>query len=102
MVIILATILQGEVQVESTTATVNEDICCGCQFCISMCPYTAIHFDEEKGVSVVNEILCKGCGTCGSTCPSGAIKSKHFTDHQILSQINGLMEMEFATDEVLI
>ncbi len=98
---VLATILQGEVQVESTTAVVNEDICCGCQFCISMCPYTAIHFDEEKGVSVVNEVLCKGCGTCGSTCPSGAIKSKHFTDHQILSQINGMMEMEFATDEVI-
>ena len=46
----------------------------------------------------MNEIFCKGCGTCGSTCPSGAIKSKHFTDHQILMQINGLMDMELVTN----
>ncbi len=91
---ILATIAQGQVEVGAATAQANEDICCGCQFCISMCPYTAISFDEEKGVSVVNEILCKGCGTCGSTCPSGAIVSKHFTDTQILSQISGFFEEE--------
>ena len=84
---ILATISRGKVEVEVTTAVVNEDICCGCQTCIKVCPYTAIHFDEEKKVSVVNEILCKGCGTCGSACPTGAIRSRHFTDLQILSQI---------------
>ncbi|MBU1718158.1 MAG: CoB--CoM heterodisulfide reductase iron-sulfur subunit A family protein [Bacteroidetes bacterium] len=88
---ILATIQAGSVSIEVTTAVVNEDICCGCQTCIKVCPYTAISFDPEKKVSVVNEILCKGCGTCGSTCPTGAIKSKHFTDLQILSQIEGLM-----------
>jgi heterodisulfide reductase subunit A len=88
---VLATILQKSVEVEVTTAVVNEDICCGCQTCVSVCPYTAISFDEEKSVSVVNEILCKGCGTCGSACPTGAIRSRHFTDHQILSQIKGLM-----------
>jgi len=89
---ILATINKGRVEVEVTTAKVNEDICCACQTCISVCPYTAISFDEEKKVSVVNEVLCKGCGTCGSTCPTGAIRAQHFTDQQILSQINGLLE----------
>jgi heterodisulfide reductase subunit A len=91
---ILASISVGQVQVEVTTAEVNEEICCGCQTCVKVCPYTAISFDEEKGVSVVNEILCKGCGTCGSACPSGAIRSKHFTDRQIISQIEGLMSLE--------
>lgn len=91
---ILATISQGEVEVEVTTASVNEELCCGCQFCIQVCPYGAVSFDAEKGVSVVNEVLCKGCGTCGSTCPSGAIRSRHFTDQQIMSQIEGLMSME--------
>ncbi len=91
---ILAVISQGDVEVEVTTATVDEDLCCGCQFCINVCPYGAVSFDVEKGVSVVNEVLCKGCGTCGSTCPSGAIRSRHFTDRQILSQIEGLMAME--------
>jgi heterodisulfide reductase subunit A len=91
---VLAGISVGQVQVEVTTAEVNEEICCGCQTCVKVCPYTAISFDEEKGVSVVNEILCKGCGTCGSACPSGAIRSKHFTDQQIISQIEGLMSLE--------
>ena len=97
---ILATINKGSVTVEVTTAEVNEDMCCGCQTCISVCPYTAISFDEEKKVSIVNEVLCKGCGTCGSACPTGAIKSKHFTDQQILSQIEGLMFKSFELQEV--
>ncbi|MFH1119341.1 MAG: CoB--CoM heterodisulfide reductase iron-sulfur subunit A family protein [Bacteroidota bacterium] len=91
---ILATIISGSVNVEVTTSVVNEDACCGCQTCIKVCPYSALSFNEEKNVSFVNEILCKGCGTCGSTCPAGAIKSKHFTDLQILSQIEGLMSLQ--------
>jgi len=90
---ILATITMGTVEVQATTASVNEDICCGCQTCISVCPYTAISYDEEKKVSVVNEVLCKGCGTCGAACPTGAISCAHFTDKQILSQIEGLMSL---------
>ncbi|MCX6259153.1 MAG: 4Fe-4S binding protein [Bacteroidia bacterium] len=100
---ILATIAKGSVTVEVTTAFVNEEIfneeiCCGCQTCIKVCPYTAISFDAEKKVSVVNEILCKGCGTCGSGCPTGAIKCRHFTDTQIISEIEGLMSMSLLMD----
>lgn len=103
---VLASISMGKVIIDLATAQVNEDLCCGCQTCISVCPYTAISFDEEKKVSVVNEILCKGCGTCGSACPTGAIKTRHFTDQQILSQIEGLLEKDknyadnFETKEV--
>jgi heterodisulfide reductase subunit A2 len=91
---VLASIAMGNIEVEVAVSRVNEDVCCGCQTCIMVCPYKAIHFDEEKHVSVVNEALCKGCGTCGSTCPTGAIKSLHFTDTQILSQIEGLLKTE--------
>ncbi|MFH2141818.1 MAG: CoB--CoM heterodisulfide reductase iron-sulfur subunit A family protein [Bacteroidota bacterium] len=97
---ILAIIAKGTAHIEVTTAFVNEDICCGCQTCIKVCPYTAISYDIEKKVSVVNEILCKGCGTCGSACPTGAIKSRHFTDKQIISQIEGLMSVSFEIQEV--
>jgi heterodisulfide reductase subunit A len=97
---ILATINFGSVEVEVTTAVVDEDICCGCQTCVSVCPYTAISYDEEKNVSIVNDILCKGCGTCGSACPTGAIRSRHFTDQQILSQIEGLMSFSNELQEV--
>ncbi len=88
---VLASINKGRESVEVTTALVDETICCGCQICVSVCPYTAIAYNEEKNISHVNEILCKGCGTCGSACPTGAIRCRHFTDKQILSQIEGLM-----------
>jgi heterodisulfide reductase subunit A len=91
---ILETISCGSVNVEVITASVNEDVCCGCQTCVKVCPYGAVSFDPVKKVSVVNEILCKGCGTCGSSCPTGAIRSKHFTDQQILCQIEGLFSIE--------
>jgi heterodisulfide reductase subunit A len=35
--------------------------------------------------------LCKGCGTCVAACPAGAITGKHFTDEQIIVQIEGLL-----------
>ncbi len=88
---VLASIAQKIVEVEVTTAFVDEEICCGCQSCVSVCPYSAISYLDDKSVSYVNEILCKGCGTCASACPTGAIHSKHFTDQQIMSQIQGIM-----------
>ena len=91
---ILSTIAKKVEEVEVTTSAVNEDICCGCKTCVKVCPFGAIRFQEEKNVSGVNEILCKGCGTCASACPTGAIKCKHFTDQQIISQIEGLLETE--------
>ncbi len=99
---ILARINVGHVEVEAAIAKVNEDICCGCQTCISVCPYSAISLDEEKHVSVVNEVLCKGCGTCSSACPNGAIRAQHFTDTQILSQIDGLLEKSLQLQEGLL
>jgi heterodisulfide reductase subunit A len=97
---VLATINLGMVNMEVITAMVNEEICCGCQTCISVCPYTAIRFDEEKKISVVNEVLCKGCGTCGSTCPTGAIRTRHFTDQQILSEIDGIITKSLELMEI--
>ena len=97
---VLATISAGIVEVEVTTAETTEETCCGCQTCIHVCPYSAISFDEEKKISVVNEVLCKGCGTCGSSCPTGAIRSRHFTDQQILAQIKGLMSIKPELSEI--
>jgi heterodisulfide reductase subunit A len=88
---VIAMIDQGVVAIESATSVIDENLCCGCKTCISLCPYTAISFDEEKKVSVINEALCKGCGTCAAACPSGAITSRHFTTEQIVAQIEGAM-----------
>jgi heterodisulfide reductase subunit A len=88
---VMAMISKGSVEIEAATAVIDEELCSGCKTCISLCPYTAISFDEEKKVSFINEALCKGCGTCGAACPSGAITSRQFTTEQIMAQLEGVM-----------
>jgi heterodisulfide reductase subunit A len=57
---------------------------------VSLCPFTAIAYNKEKGISEINDALCKGCGTCVSACPSGAAQQKHFRDTQIFAEIEGM------------
>ena len=87
----LQNINKGEVELEGFFAVVNEDLCSGCRVCNDLCPYGAIIFDEEKEISRVEEALCKACGTCVSACPSSAIIGKHFTDKQILAELEGIL-----------
>ncbi|MBW2202558.1 MAG: FAD-dependent oxidoreductase [Deltaproteobacteria bacterium] len=83
---------RGKVEVPSTTSWIDPNICAGCQTCIELCAYTAIDFDERRGVSVINEALCKGCGSCSGFCPSGAARSKHFNNQQIFAEIEGIID----------
>lgn len=87
----LSLIDRGEVELEPNTAWINEEICSGCQTCVSLCPFTAISYDAEKHVSVVNEVLCKGCGTCVAACPSGAARQHLFLDEEIFAEIEGVL-----------
>jgi heterodisulfide reductase subunit A len=89
----LALLDKGEVTISPATAVVNEELCSACKTCISLCPYTAISFLEDKNVANINEALCKGCGTCVAACPAGAITGRHFTTEQIMAQIEGLFRL---------
>jgi heterodisulfide reductase subunit A len=89
----LALLDKGEVTISPQVAVVDEKLCSACKTCLSLCPYTAISFIEEENVVRVNEALCKGCGTCVASCPAGAITARHFTDRQILAQIEGLFRV---------
>jgi heterodisulfide reductase subunit A2 len=80
----------GKVELEPTTAVIDEELCAGCRVCNGLCPFTAITFDSAKAVSVINDALCKGCGTCVAACPSGAAQQRHFRDEQILAEIEGI------------
>lgn len=88
----LALATRGRVEVPSAISWIDPDICAGCQTCIGLCPYSAIEFDERRGVSVVNEAVCKGCGSCSGFCPSGAAQVRHFTPRQIFAEFEGVME----------
>jgi heterodisulfide reductase subunit A len=81
---------RGEVTISPTVAEVEEVLCVGCGECILACPYAAIEFNVN-GKAEINPALCKGCGTCAATCPSGAITALHFTDEEIVAQIDGLL-----------
>jgi heterodisulfide reductase subunit A len=80
----------GTVQVSPEVSVIDPDICVGCQICIGLCPYGAITFNRLKGVSEVNGAVCKGCGSCAGHCPSGAAKIQHYTDKQVLAEVDGL------------
>jgi heterodisulfide reductase subunit A len=88
---VMAMISKGSVEIEAATAVIEEEFCSGCKTCISLCPYNAISFNEERKASVINEALCKGCGTCAAACPSGAITNRHFTVEQIMAELEGVM-----------
>jgi heterodisulfide reductase subunit A len=83
---------RGVVQVPSAISWIDPDICAGCQTCIGLCPYSAIEFDERRGVSVVNEAVCKGCGSCAGFCPSGAAQVRHFMEQQVFAELDGIMD----------
>ncbi len=88
---VLSLIDRKEVEIEAAIAVIDEERCSGCRVCNDLCSYTAISFDEEKGVSIINSALCKGCGTCAAACPQGVITARHFTDRQIVSEIEGIL-----------
>jgi heterodisulfide reductase subunit A2 len=88
---VLELISKGRVETEATIAAISGEQCSGCRVCNMLCPYNAITFIDTEKVSRINEALCKGCGACVAACPSGAIKHNHFTNEQIMAEIEGLL-----------
>jgi heterodisulfide reductase subunit A len=93
---VMGRIQQGQIALEPVRANVIEEKCSACRTCNDLCPFSAITFDTEKEVSLVNPALCQGCGTCVVACPAGAITGTHFSDRQIMAQIEGLIEVPFC------
>ncbi|MBY9003323.1 MAG: CoB--CoM heterodisulfide reductase iron-sulfur subunit A family protein [Candidatus Lokiarchaeota archaeon] len=90
----LIPLMNRRASVEGATSSLpefNKKLCTGCEVCITICPYKAINKNESDEIEI-NQILCKGCGVCGATCTNHALIIKHFTDEQIISQMNSFME----------
>ncbi len=76
-------------------AQVNINTCVGCYKCLKTCPFGAIVEDtlrSGKKVAKVIETVCAGCGVCTATCPCGSIQLQHFTDNQLLSEVNAICQ----------
>lgn len=81
-----------KLQVDPVTASVNEAACSGCHICRFVCPYKAISYTTDGRTASINALLCHGCGTCVAACPAGAITGNHFTNDQILAEMEGILQ----------
>jgi len=90
------------VTVSGSVCEVDERRCMGCGECISACTYGAIEFRKTRQgkKAVVNPVICKGDGLCNVKCPTGAISLKHFTDEELLSQIDAAVPEEEIIQQI--
>jgi heterodisulfide reductase subunit A len=85
----------GTLRAEALKAIVDLDKCTSCGVCVKVCPYGAIKVDKKAktGAQIV-AAACSGCGTCAAECRFDAITMQHFTDAQILAQIDAALQDE--------
>jgi heterodisulfide reductase subunit A2 len=84
------------VTASGSVCEVDEDKCISCGACITACTYGAIEFyDTPQGRKArVNPVLCKGDGVCNTKCATAAIQLKHYTDEEVLSEIDAAISEE--------
>ena len=98
----LTLLSRDTITVSGSVCEVDESRCISCGACISACKYGAIEFvDTPQGKKArVNPVICKGDGLCNAKCPTNAILLKHFTDEQLLSQIDAAVPEEEVIRQV--
>jgi heterodisulfide reductase subunit A len=86
---------RGYAELDPTIAVVDAGACTWCAACSEACPYDAIEQVEAEGkvVAGVVRTSCKGCGACVPVCPVDAVDLVGYTDAQIRSMIDGMMEV---------
>jgi len=91
------TLLSHDIVVASgSVCRVEENKCMGCGACVSACSYGALELLETKKgkKATINPVLCKGDGLCNTKCPTGAIQLKHYTDEELLCEIDAAFPEE--------
>jgi len=80
---------------EAIKAIVDLENCTSCGVCVRVCPYGAMKVDvKAKSGAQVVAAACAGCGTCAAECRFDAITMQHFSDAQVLAQIDAALETD--------
>jgi heterodisulfide reductase subunit A len=82
---------KGYVEAEGIVADIDLTNCNNCGLCYKRCPYSAIQLNENKEPTVI-KALCKGCGLCAADCPKECITVVHYSDEQVLAQVEAALE----------
>ena len=85
----------GTLRSEAIKAVVDLAKCTSCGVCARVCPFGAIKVDvkAKTGAQIV-AAACTGCGACAAECRFDAITMQHFSDWQVLAQIDAALEEE--------
>jgi len=97
------TLLSHDIVVASgSVCVVDEKKCMGCGACAAVCTYGALELhDTKQGKKVaVNPVLCKGDGLCNAKCPTAAISLKHYTDEEVLCEIDAMASEEEMIQQI--
>jgi heterodisulfide reductase subunit A len=85
----LTIVVKDKMELEATTAMVNPASCCAARTaCGSV--LRAPFFNEPKGFRRSTR-RCAGLRPCASVCPPSAIIARHFTNDQVLAEMEGLL-----------
>jgi heterodisulfide reductase subunit A len=81
---------KAKIRLEPVVAHIDPDLCSACGRCVRVCPYHAIVGGDakQKIKAEVIEAMCQGCGTCAPECNFDAITIRHFTDQQMVAEID--------------
>jgi ferredoxin len=74
---------------------VDPDRCRGCGRCVDVCPFDAIHLEENGRGTYVAEVLrynCVGCGGCVGLCPVTALDMPYFSNRLLEEMVSGALQ----------
>jgi heterodisulfide reductase subunit A len=86
----------GKTRIEAITSQINSELCNFCGICAKVCPYNAILAPDRKAkkAPIIIQAACAGCGACAAECPQDAIGMRHFTNDQIMAQVDAILAVE--------
>ncbi len=80
-------------------AVVDDAKCTGCLTCVRICPFGVPKIKANltgvgsiMGAAYIEAAICQGCGSCVAECPARAIQLMHYTDAQMESKVQALLE----------